>query len=274
MFSQIVGQYSFTIQREINNETIVNNCDKWIVFGDTLARGKKNDHVFHNAVLSYLIKFYNMEREAQGKQPIPNNIIHTDNCPTQYKCRQNFYHIATCGQKFPCRIVHKFAQKFGFKGPWDATGKIVKQAIKNCELQFKRCANAIDCYDNIRERLAQDGSGKRQNQWKKWELEKNEEILTKRVFRTNRTFIGLAAETKEEYDELVASGREHVVFTNREHVPDMKAIPGTQKIYQATGICVGEKTLTTAELQCSCGPCRSNPGNTETCLYKDQRGEI
>ena len=201
--------------------------------------------------------------------------MHTDNCARQYKCRQNFFKLTTFGERHPGSIaVHKFAQKFKFKGPWDATGKIVKQAIKNCELQLKCCLNAIDCYDNIRERLAQDGSGKKQNQWKKWELEKNEEILTKRVFRTNRTFIGLAAETKEEYDELVASGREHVVFTNREHVPDMKAIPGTQKIYQATGICVGEKTLTTAELQCSCGPCRSNPGNTETCLYKDERGEI
>ena len=82
------------------------------------------------------------------------------------------------------------------------------------------------------------------------------------------------AETKEEYDELVASGREHIVFTDREHIPDMKVIPRTQKIYQATGICVGEKTLTTAELQCSCGPYRTNPSNMETCLYKYERGEI
>ena len=53
---------------------------------------------------------------------------------------------------------------------------------------------------------------------------------------------------KEEYDELVASGRENIVFTDRGNVPDMKVITRTQKIYQATGICVGEKTRTTTEL--------------------------
>ena len=83
----------------MNDEIIINNCDKWIVLGDNLSKGKKNDNVFHNAVLTYVIKFYDAEREANGKQPIPNNIFHTDNCPAQYKCRQNFYHIATSSQK-------------------------------------------------------------------------------------------------------------------------------------------------------------------------------
>ena len=62
----------------------------------------------------------------------------------------------------------------------------------------------MDCYEHVGKRLKHDGNGKRQNKWKKWELEKNKEILTKRFFRKNRTFIGLAAENKEDYDELVA----------------------------------------------------------------------
>ena len=125
----------------------------------------------------------------------------------QYKCRKHFYKLTTFAERHPGSIaVHKFSQKFKFKGPWDATGKIVKQAIKNCELQFKRCTNAMDCYEHVGKRLAHAGNGKRQNQWKKWELEKDKIILTKRFFRTNRTFIGLAAEKKETYDELVGSG--------------------------------------------------------------------
>ena len=28
-----------------------------------------------------------------------------------------------------------------------------------------------------------------------------------------------------------------------------------------------------ADLQCSCAPCRTNPGNLETCMYKDEQGE-
>ena len=72
------------------DETIINTCDKWIVFGDTLSKGKKNDHVFHNTCLAYLRKYYDDERERAGKSKVQNNIIHTDNCPTRYKCRQNF----------------------------------------------------------------------------------------------------------------------------------------------------------------------------------------
>ena len=80
--------------------------------------------------------------------------------------------------------MHKFAQKSRFKGPWDATGKIVKEGIKNCELQFKRCTNAMDCYEKMTKKLAHNGNGKTQTQWKKWELEKDKRILTKIFFRT------------------------------------------------------------------------------------------
>ena len=73
-----------------DDETIVNDCDRWIFFGDTLSKGKKNDHIFHNACMTHIIKFYDNERLAEGKDVIPNNIVHMDNCPTQYKCRQNF----------------------------------------------------------------------------------------------------------------------------------------------------------------------------------------
>jgi hypothetical protein len=54
--------------------------------------------------------------------------------------------------------VQKFGQKFRFKGPWDATGKIVKQRILNNELQNLRCANAWDCYVKLREQLTKDGT--------------------------------------------------------------------------------------------------------------------
>ena len=54
----------------------------------------------------------------------------------------------------------------------------------------------------------------------------------------------------------------------------MRAILRTHKYFQAIGNCSGEKTLTMADLQCSCAPCRTNPGNLETCMYKDKREEI
>eukprot|EP00957_Ditylum_brightwellii_P136751 10428089-Ditylum_brightwellii.AAC.2 len=36
-------------------ETIVNTHDKWLILGDTLSHGKKNDHIFHNSCLTYII---------------------------------------------------------------------------------------------------------------------------------------------------------------------------------------------------------------------------
>ena len=54
----------------------------------------------------------------------------------------------------------------------------------------------------------------------------------------------------------------------------MREIPITQKYFQATGHCNGEKTLTMSDLQCSCVPYRTNLGKLETCIYKDERREI
>ena len=68
-----------------------------VFFGDTISKGKKNDHVFHNACLEHVINFYDKERSDENLPAIKINIIHTDNYPTLYKCRQNFLklpHIA------------------------------------------------------------------------------------------------------------------------------------------------------------------------------------
>ena len=51
--------------QEVLDETIVNECNKWIFFGDTYSRGKKNDRVFHNACLTYLIKNYDAIRSTE-----------------------------------------------------------------------------------------------------------------------------------------------------------------------------------------------------------------
>jgi hypothetical protein len=47
----------------------------------------------------------------------------------------------------PTCIVHRFAEKFCFKGSWDATRKVlVKMRIMNNELKYVRVADAWDCY--------------------------------------------------------------------------------------------------------------------------------
>ena len=83
---------------------------------------KKNDHIFHEACVTYVINFYDNERIKKGRNPIPTNIIWIDNCPTQYKCRQNFRNIATSADRIDSYIeggsnrIHKFGSKYRFKG--------------------------------------------------------------------------------------------------------------------------------------------------------------
>ena len=166
------------------DETIVNECDKWIIFGDTYSKGKKNDHVFHNACLTYLIKYYDEIRATDNQPPIPINVVWTDNCPGQYRCRQNFLNVATAGKHHDNKtvVVHKLAQKFRFKGSWDATGKLVKERIVNNELKYDRCSNAMDCYLKLTRDLTQDGS---QNRMQK--LVKYEEDGDTRALKTHRS---------------------------------------------------------------------------------------
>jgi hypothetical protein len=58
--------------------------------------------------------------------------VWTDNCSAQYKCNQNFIKVT----RFASTIdgvteVHHFAQKYHFKGVWDAAGKVVKKEIQD-----------------------------------------------------------------------------------------------------------------------------------------------
>ena len=258
------------------DEMITNECDKWIVFGDTMAKGKKNDHVFHNACIAHLISYYDKEREEQGKGKIATNIVWTDGCPTQYKCRQNFVHVAMSGKSNGSRIVHKFAEKYCFKGSWDATGKLVKHTIMKNELKYDRCANANDCYNKLKRDLSSNGLNKKRNQnWIEWENNGNEKLIQKTPLTTNRTFIGLGTESEEEYNRLQTTGENHIIYTNRLSIPDMRAVAGTQKIFQISGdvdpISLEKYTLVTATLPCSCPPCRINPTNIDTCIYKGDR---
>ena len=55
-------------------------------------------------------------------------------------------------------IVHKLAEKYRFKGSWEATGKLVKERIMNNELKYDCCANAMDCYLKLSRDLTKDGN--------------------------------------------------------------------------------------------------------------------
>jgi len=45
----------------------------------------------------------------------------------------------------------------------------------------------------------------------------------------------LGVELKEEYNQLVADGNDHIIYTNRDEIPDMKPVDGTLKLFQLEG---------------------------------------
>jgi len=235
----------------------------------------------HNSCLTYLIKYYDEERIHAGKDPIPHNVVWTDNCPTQYKCRQNFVNVAHASSfhNNKCTITHKFAQKYRFKGSWDATGKLIKKRILNNEFKFDRCADAFDCYKKLSRNqfqygLAKDGSELKYEKLKEYEEQGDARVLKNTGLTTRRTMIGLAVETQDLYNDLIISN-DHIVLTNRTLIPDMIPIKNTLKISQVAGSlnphADGVWDLSTAYLPCSCPPCRRKIVVQKECLYYTQR---
>jgi hypothetical protein len=166
-------------------------------------------------------------------------------------------------------ITHKFAQKYGFKGSWDATGKLVKQAIMRNEKKYERCENALECYKKLRLDLTKKGDDDKNKKWKQWEENNDSLLLKKTALTTNRTYIGLGVESKDELKKLQQEGFDHIVHTDRTSIPDMKALKETQKLNQVQSH--GDDQLLCAILPCSCPPCRKNPQDFGKCLYANER---
>ncbi len=199
--------------RKGNLESIrVNDCDVWYLFGDSKSKGKKNDHVFHNACLDHLLEHYKRVHSIKDAK------IWTDNCGGQYKCNQNFFKIATSAERNGVGLKHRFAQKYGFKGIWDAAGKVVKHEMRNEELvtrngKHHRFANAWDCYFRLRP-ILKDLTLKlrKKKPWAEWEREKSSKLLDKTPFKLTERYIGYVTEDPLEFQRLEFR---HVVFSNR-----------------------------------------------------------
>ena len=109
----------------------------------------------------------------------------------------------------------------------------------------------------------------------KYGIDGDERVLENTTFTTHSAYTGYATEDREEYERL-SKEHKHVVFTDRENIPDMKMIKGSQKIYHIQGSSTNtgkEMKLISSLLPCSCDHCLSaNHENTDACVYKHLRG--
>ena len=102
-------------------------------------------------------------------------------------------------------------------------------------MTYDRCANAYDYYLKLTQDLDKNGQGHLHKQWLEWEKKGDEKILQKTALKTNHTFIGLGTEHTDKYESLISSGNQHIIYTDRESIPDMAPIVGTQPLYQLKG---------------------------------------
>ena len=232
--------------------------------------------------MNHIINFYDEKRIEINKVPIPINIVHTDAAPGQYKCRQIFYKVSTFSniRNHACCLIHKFAQKYRFKGSWDAVGKVVKERIRNHELNEARCANAWDCYILLRKTLVD--KVRRKKLFEKldfYESNGDPRVIENTTFTTKNTYVGFGTESYSEYESLNANDDyDNIIFIDRSpNQPDIHTLDNTMLLSEVKGhpepnSNTGKWTVTTSTLQCACLPCRTDPVTADNhCMYKNDR---
>ena len=197
--------------------------------GDTISKGKKNNHMFHNACTTHIINYYEKERVEARKDTILMNIVWTDNCLIQYKCCQNFWKVALSAMANKAIIVHKLAQNVRFKGPWDATGKLIKQVIQNNEL-----CNAWDYYIKMKRDLTRNGQEEKTRNLLEYEQYQDILLLNNTPFTTRHIHIGFGTKKLEDLNTLKLHHC-NIFYTNRSNIEDMNVVANTLKISQVSG---------------------------------------
>jgi hypothetical protein len=248
-------------------------CEVWYFFGPSWSKGKKNDHVFHNACLDHISK--NMKQRN-----IEIEKVWTNNCAAQYKCKHAFLSVATFGERQDCEpLSHSFAQVYHFKGNWDAAGKVAKEHIRTMELATKksestRVATAYDCFLKLKGPLANDFIVN----WSELENQKSHLLRGKGNFGVDARFVGYVTDDPQEYEQLKAKHPdEPILFTDRTSLPKLNSVEGTASFHSVAGVsgnCGNEKEgwkIRTAKMPCSCLACRGK--SLVPCPYTDIRQE-
>ena len=255
------------------------NTEVWYAIGGTQEKGKKNDVVFHKAVLDHILRHYT------SKDPLLKKVrVWTDNCAGQYKCRQNFFYVS----KLPYvhenieEAEHCFAQVYGFKGPWDAAGKVVKSKIRNLEREQKnRVPDAFTVYkliSNYFDEKLPNGLN-----WENLVKEGSEALRKKTEFTAVKRMACFVTDDEDEFDKLKLEGYDNIIFTNRSEsgrYEDTTVYDGTSKIHHVfTGAVQNRKQipergykLCLRKYPCFCSKCRNN--EESACHYKHITGEV
>eukprot|EP00557_Chaetoceros_sp_GSL56_P006393 CAMPEP_0176503534 /NCGR_PEP_ID=MMETSP0200_2-20121128/15416_1 /TAXON_ID=947934 /ORGANISM="Chaetoceros sp., Strain GSL56" /LENGTH=404 /DNA_ID=CAMNT_0017902835 /DNA_START=510 /DNA_END=1721 /DNA_ORIENTATION=- len=207
-------------------------CHEWYALGGCEDTGKQNDWIFHNSVLDYILEYY-----KSVATHVTNIILWSDNCPGQYKCRQNFFQIAQITNKHPHinSFTHNFAKQFGFKSKNDTIGHWIKSKIRQQERDMDCFApSALACFDLVRNYL-----NKNPSHFENMIMNKDPRVRLKSPHAATKRFIVYVEDSKTGYDNLISQYSSfegsHFVYTNRSYMQaneDSCAVKDTSKFYQ------------------------------------------
>jgi hypothetical protein len=276
---RLVGPLNVSKKSQENNQPShvnINTCDVWFFFGPSMSKGKKNDHVFHNACFEHITAWYQKNRKVQvAKQ-------WTDNCACQYKCKHTFLETAKFSTKHKCApLSHSYAQVSQFKGCWDAAGKVAKDKIRQLELTRKRnggtrVATAYDAFAKLQQPLENEFKV----DWGKVERELDPMLHSKGKFGVDNRMVGFVTDDHEEFQRVRSShpNDEHILYTDRTSKIKLAPVEGTHNFHKVEGLSRQEAggdeqgwNLITAQMPCSCLGCRGK--SEEDCPYQEIRRE-
>ena len=93
----------------------------------------------------------------------------------------------------------------------------------------------LDWYTKLKTYLSTNGQEQLNQKYIEQENDGDKWSLIKTLLETHRTFIELETEAEEECNSLRAADEDHIILTDWNSTPNMKAIAGTKSMYQLTG---------------------------------------
>ena len=130
------------IERHAENSTAENPVimkESLIILSDCLAHNSGAVYAFTKQLLLHI---------SNNPGPCAIKTIHrfTDNCATQYKCKDAFSHIKLIEDAFDVKVIYHYTESGHGKGPSDGLGAAIKKRLERLILGGKVVNNAYQAY--------------------------------------------------------------------------------------------------------------------------------
>mmetsp|Transcript_12327 Transcript_12327/g.23097 ORF Transcript_12327/g.23097 Transcript_12327/m.23097 type:complete len:567 (-) Transcript_12327:550-2250(-) len=210
-------------------------CHEWFILGGSKEKGKQNDWIFHNAALDYIIEFY-----GNHYSNIKIWDMWTDNCPGQYKCRQNFFQCAkkTVRHNHLEQYNHNFAKQHGFKNNSDTISRWMKDGVKRKETEFDIFASDPFKYFSLAKNYIKSNPAKYETLINNKGPDIKKSLISKSPYEATKRFVAFIDDDRLSVEKLKSQyPDDHFIYSDRSRMEageDIKPIEHTTQFYLFT----------------------------------------